>query len=94
MFKYKFQKIEQTQLDRMQSIIENECSLLNIEPQYIAKGCDFASYEYQQHFDFVKSVDSGIAVAKKCQHNATYLIPTKLENTSLAAKTETKFKPA
>ncbi len=86
-------EINPSQLERMHSIIENECFLLDIEPQFVSKGCEFATYEYQQNFDFVKSVDAGIAVAKKCQHNAKDPSEQSIETSLIIRNKATKYKP-
>ncbi|MBV1910733.1 MAG: hypothetical protein KUG78_15630 [Kangiellaceae bacterium] len=59
-----------SEIARMRAIIENECFMQDVEPDFVSKGCEFAIYEYQQNSDFAQSVGSGIAVAIKCQHNA------------------------
>lgn len=59
-------------VEKMRTIIENECFLQDIEADYISKGCEYAIYEYQQDSDFARSVASGIAVAKKCQYNSKW----------------------
>lgn len=85
-------KQQLAQLKRMRSIIENECFMLDIEPEFVSKGCEFASYEFQQNFDFVKSVDAGIAVAKKCQHNVKFSSDLSLDTSLIIHKIPKKFK--
>ncbi len=89
---YHSTKHELSQLKRMRSIIENECFMLDIEPEFVSKGCEFASYEFQQNFDFAKSVDAGIAVAKKCQHNVKFSGELSLDTSLVIHKTPKAFK--
>lgn len=85
-------KHQLSQLQRMRSIIENECFMLDIETEFVSKGCEFASYEFQQSFDFVKSVDAGIAVAKKCQHNVKFSTGQSLDTSLIIHNLSKKFK--
>ena len=85
-------RLQFAQLKRLRSIIENECFMLDIEPEFVSKGCEFAGFEFQQSFDFAKSVDTGIAVAKKCQHNVKFSTDLSLDTSLIIHKTPKKFK--
>ena len=53
---------------KIRSIIINECLLIDIDLEFIDKGCQLAEYEFKQHKNFSRSVYSGVAIAIKCQH--------------------------
>ncbi len=57
-------------LKRILSIITNECLLDNIEQEYIASGCQYATYEFEMNKNFSAAISDGVAIAKKCQHSA------------------------
>ena len=83
-----------SQIERMRSIIENECFLQDIEPDFISKGCEYAIYEYEQSADFAKSIGSGVAVALKCQYNSKWSIESLVDTTMIIQSTSAKYKIA
>ncbi len=53
--------------EKIRSIITNECLLMDIDFEFIEKGCQLAGYEFDQHKKFSYCVYAGVAVAIKCQ---------------------------
>ncbi len=59
---------------RIRSIIINECLLMDIDFEFIDKGCQIAEYEFKQSKPFSYCVYTGVAVAIKCQHQKSILL--------------------
>ena len=59
-------------LEKVCSIITEECIRKNIKPNHIKVACEHARQRYQVSGNFVQSIFSGIAVAEDLQYKSSF----------------------